>query len=81
MAMKNSASRLLVSVVATCLWLSGWAAEKFALQKVEFAKFYREITGKEAPEGAVRFSIDPKISKSGRDAYAIKSCPAASAAP
>ena len=47
--------------------------DAFALQRAEFAKYYREITGKDAPEGAVSFAIDPKISQSGRDAYAIKS--------
>ena len=31
------------------------------------------ITGKDAPEGTVRFAIDPKISKSDRDAYTITS--------
>ena len=47
--------------------------DAFALQQAEFAKYYREITGKDAPEGAVRFAIDPKVSKSGRDAYTIVS--------
>ena len=53
--------------------------DAFALQRAEFAKYYREITGKDAPEGAVRFAIDPKVSKSGRDAYSIKSVWRASA--
>ena len=41
--------------------------------RAEFVKYYRQITGKDAPEGMVNFAIDPKISKSGRDAYAITS--------
>ena len=46
---------------------------QFEMQRAEFAKYYREITGKDAPEGIVRFAIDPKVSKSGRDAYEIRS--------
>jgi len=49
------------------------ARESFDLPRAEFAKYYREITGKDAPEGMVNFAIDPKISKSGRDAYSIVS--------
>ena len=45
----------------------------FALQRAEFAKYHKQITGKDAPAGTVRFAIDPKVSKSGRDAYTIKS--------
>ena len=48
--------------------------EKFALQRAEFAKYYKQITGKDAPDGAVRFAIDSKLSNSGRDAYWIASC-------
>ena len=36
------------------------------LPRAEFARYYREITGKDVPDGAVRFAIDPKISKTGR---------------
>ena len=39
----------------------------------EFAKYHRQITGRDAPDGMVKFAIDPKISKSGRDAYSIVS--------
>ena len=39
--------------------------------RAEFAKYYRQIVGTEMPEGLVRFAIDPKVSKSGRDAYSI----------
>ncbi|MBQ4199910.1 MAG: hypothetical protein II649_08500, partial [Kiritimatiellae bacterium] len=45
----------------------------FAPQLAEFAKYHKAITGKDAPKGAVRFAIDPKVSKNGRDAYSIKS--------
>ena len=48
--------------------------EKFALQRAEFAKYYKQITCKDAPDGIVRFAIDSKISNSGRDAYRIASC-------
>ena len=58
---------------------------QFAPQRAEFAKYYREITGRDAPEGMVKFAIDPKVSKSGRDAYRIvttdgrAACPQAAA--
>ena len=47
--------------------------DAFALQRAEFAKYYKAITGAEAPADAVSFAIDPKVSESGKDAYAIKS--------
>ena len=49
------------------------AADEFALPRADFAKYYREITGRDAPAGVVQFAIDPKVSKSGRDAYEIRS--------
>ena len=45
----------------------------FAVPRAEFAKYYRQIVGAEAPEGTVSFAIDPTISKSGNDAYAVTS--------
>ena len=60
----------LVSVVALC---GGVQGAEFSLQRAEFAKYYRQITGKDAPEGMVRFAVDPKVSASGRDAYRIVS--------
>ena len=60
----------LVSVVALC---GGVQGAEFGLQRAEFAKYYRQITGKDAPEGMVRFAVDPKVSASGRDAYRIVS--------
>jgi len=49
------------------------AADLLSLPRAEFEKYHRQITGKDAPEGAVRFVIDPAMSKSGNDAYAIVS--------
>ena len=49
------------------------AADQFAPQRAEFTKYYRQITGKDAPDGIVKFAIDPKVSKRGRDAYRIVS--------
>ena len=54
-------------------FLASSAADEFALQRADFAKYYREITGRDAPAGVVEFAIDPKVSKSGRDAYSIVS--------
>jgi hypothetical protein len=45
--------------------------DPFAFQRAEFSKYYKQITGKDAPAGIVKFAIDPKVSKSGRDAYRI----------
>ncbi len=60
-------------VCAAMMSLSAFAADEFAPQRAEFSKYYREITGRDAPTGIVKFAVDPKVSKSGRDAYAIKS--------
>ena len=49
------------------------AAAAFALQDAEFAKYHREITGREPASGLVTFAVDPKVSASGRDAYVIRS--------
>ena len=48
-------------------------AGEFDLQNAEFAKYHKAITGRDAPKGAIAFAIDPKVSKSGRDAYSIVS--------
>jgi hypothetical protein len=48
-------------------------SDRFARPRAEFAKYYRQITGKEAPEGIVKFAIDPQVSKSGKDAYRLVS--------
>ena len=75
----------LAAVSACLLAVSAFAGDSFALQRAEFAKYYREMTGRDAPEGMVGFAIDPKVSKSGRDAYSIvttdgrAACPQAAA--
>jgi len=66
--------KMALALMPVCaLGMLSAAADEFALQREEFAKYYRQITGKEAQEGLVRFAIDAKVSKSGRDAYAIVS--------
>ena len=45
----------------------------FAVPRAEFAKYYAAATGQLAPPNAVSFAIDPKISKTGKDAYTIVS--------
>lgn len=47
-------------------------AVSFALQQAEFAKYHKEITGREPSPDAIVFAVDPKISTSGKDAYAIR---------
>ena len=59
------------SVCAMVSWAD--APDQFSLPRAEFAKYHRQITGKDAPKGAVEFAIDPKVSKSGKDAYKIVS--------
>ena len=58
-------------LAASAAWAD--APDQFALHRAEFAKYHRMITGKDAPEEMVNFAIDPKISKSGKDAYRIVS--------
>jgi len=48
-------------------------ADRFAIPRAEFARYYRQIVDKDAPADIVSFAIDPKISKSGNDAYEIVS--------
>ena len=47
--------------------------DEFAIPRAEFAKYFRLITGKADAGGIVAFAIDPKVSKSGNDAYTIVS--------
>jgi len=62
---------------AICVSVSCFARaespDSFELHREEFAKYHWQITGRYPPEDTVRFVIDPKVSKSGRDAYTIKS--------
>ena len=67
---KALAAAVVVIAVATT-WAD--APDQFLFQRAEFAKYYRQITGKDAPKDAARFAIDPKVSKSGKDAYRIVS--------
>ena len=53
--------------------LSVLLAVSFALPAAEFAKYHREITGRDPAPDAVTFAIDPKVSVSGCDAYTIRS--------
>jgi len=46
-------------------------ADQLDLPRAEFAKYYCRIVGRDMPEGLVGLAIDPKVSKSGRDAYRI----------
>ena len=65
--------KIAVGIVACAVACRSVWGGNFDLQHAEFAKYYRAITGTDAPEGIVKFAIDPKISQSGRDAYAITS--------
>ena len=54
------------------------ADDSLSAARQEFAKYYQAVTGRSAPQGAVKFAVDPSVSKSGRDAYTMKSeagCP------
>lgn len=48
-------------------------AVSFALPQAEFSKYYEASTGAKPAEGLVSYALDPKISTSGNDAYAIRS--------
>ena len=48
-------------------------AASFALPTAEFAKYHKMVTGRDPAPGLASFSVDPKISASGRDAYRIRS--------
>ena len=56
-------------MIAPLLMLSA----AFALPTAEFARYYEKITGKPPADGLVTFAVDPAVSASGRDAYAITS--------
>ena len=62
--------RVCFSLSLFCLSTS---AVDFTLLDAVFAKYHLQITGRDAPNGAVLFAIDPKVSKSGKDAYEIVS--------
>ena len=56
--------------MSTCLLL----AVSLALPQAEFAKYHERITGRPPTEGALTLSVNPSVSKTGKDAYAIVSC-------
>ena len=70
--MKTKTIRAAIAA-AICVVLQANAESSFELQREEFSKYFRQITGKDAPKGCVEFAIDPKVSKCGRDAYSIVS--------
>ena len=67
------AKTLYLAIVTTVLSSCVCAADPFALPRAEFSKYYGQITGKKPAEGLVSFAVDPKISRTGMDAYAIRS--------
>ena len=72
--MKRNTIKTLAACAAAAV-ATAWAdaPDQFSLQSAEFAKYYREITDRDAPKGAVEFAVDPMVSKSGKDAYRIVS--------
>ncbi len=68
---KMTFCKMVVSVLAGVVACGGAWGGELDLPRAEFAKYYRQIVGREMPEGLVAFAIDPKVSKSGRDAYRI----------
>ena len=62
-------SRRLMAFAAMCMAMAPFGSsaacdearrDQFALQREEFAKYYRQITGTDAPDGIVKFVIDHK---------------------
>ena len=68
---KTTICKVAASILAGVVACGGAWGGELDLPRAEFAKYYRQIVGKEMPEGLVAFAIDPKVSKSGRDAYRI----------
>ena len=48
-------------------------AVSFAQPLAEFANYHRQITGRDPAEGALRLAVDPSVSRTGNDAYSIRS--------
>ena len=67
----------MIGVALACGMISVFAADAqadaFAIPRAEYAKYHEAITGAKPAADAVRFAIDPAISKRGNDAYAIRS--------
>ena len=63
----------LLSLFVAGLSVIAASGKEFDLPRAEFAKYHRQITGRDAPAGAVGFAVDPSVSVSGKDAYRIRS--------
>ena len=48
-------------------------AAAFTLQQETFSRYWEQITGRRPAAGCVEFAIDAKVSKTGNDAYWVKS--------
>ena len=48
-------------------------AVSLAQPLAEFANYHRQITGRDPAEGALRLAVDPSVSRTGNDAYSIRS--------
>ena len=48
-------------------------AVSLAQPLAEFANYHRQITGRDSAEGALRLAVDPSVSRTGNDAYSIRS--------
>ena len=64
---------LLCVVLATASCSADAASGVQSLALAEYAKYHRQITGREPAAGSVRCVIDRSVSRGGHDAYAIKS--------
>ena len=69
----------MIAILLVAAWgqavasLAGNATPDVSVAQAEFAKYYRAVTGKAVPQDAVKFVIDPAVSKTGKDAYTIVS--------
>ena len=70
---KPGARSFAVAVLTAIFLAQNLYAGDFALQRAEFAKYHRQITGKDPSPDVVAFEINPKISASGKDAYHLVS--------
>ena len=62
-----------LSIVSLAAGRAVAADDAYAAARAEFEKYHLAVTGKAAPPDAVRFAVDPAVSKSGRDAYSLVS--------
>ena len=71
--MKKRITCIVLSLATLAATAEASGAKEFDIPRAEFAKYYRQIVGTDAPDGLIAFAIDPKVSKSGKDAYTIVS--------